>query len=226
MASNKKSEETIVDVADVYSKSESFINKNGKSLTTIFGIAVLAILAFFLYKKFVDSPKAKEASNEIWKAEYYLEKDSLDKALFGDGQYLGFEDIASDYSGTPSGNLANHYAGIIYMQKGEYGTAVDFLKKAEFDDIMLESERLGAVGDAYSQLGEYDNAATWYAKSISYSDNEFTAPIYLKKLGLVYEELGQTGKAYDTYSRLKEDFSASTSAKDIEKYIGRVSAGR
>ncbi|MEZ4738127.1 MAG: hypothetical protein R2818_01935 [Flavobacteriales bacterium] len=52
----------------------------------------------------------------IWKAEYYFEIDSLEKALNGDDQWPGFLTIADDFGSTPSGNLANYYLGTIYMQ--------------------------------------------------------------------------------------------------------------
>lgn len=221
--STKKSEETIVDVAEVYSKTESFINDNGRKLTyLIFGI-IAVIFAFFLYKKFVQEPKSKAAAAEIWKAEYYLEKDSLDLALNGDGEYLGFEDIAMDYPGTPTGNLANHYAGVCYIQKGDYATGINYLEKASFSDMMAEATRLGALGDAHVQSGDLATGASFYSKAISHSDNEFTAPIYLKKLALTYEELGEKGKAYDAFVRLKNEYANASVSRDIDKYIGRVS---
>lgn len=223
MASNKKSEETIVDISQAYSKSESFLNENGSKLTTVFAVVVLALLAFFAYKKFVVEPKAGEAAGEIWKAEYYYENQEFDKALNGTDMYPGFEEIAETYSGTPSGNLANHYAGIIYLEKGEYATAIDYLSKASFDDLMLEAARLGAIGDASVQLGDLATAASSYSKAVAHSDNELTAPIYLKKLALVHEENGDTGKALTAYKRLKSEYSATAPAKDVDKYIGRLS---
>jgi tetratricopeptide (TPR) repeat protein len=218
----KKTEETIVDVADVYSKTETFVNDNGQKMTYILGAIVALMLCFFLYKKFVMDPKGDEAATQIWKAEYYFEKDSFQLALNGTAEHLGFLDVADSYSGTETGNLANHYAGACYMNLGQYDQAIEYLDKASFGDMMVEATRLGTIGDAHVQLGNLSEGASFYSKSISHSENDFTTPIYLKKLALTYEEMGEKGKAYDTFVRLKEDFGATTTAKDIDKYIGRV----
>ena len=47
-----------------------------------------------------------------------LKSDSLNLALNGDGNYLGFIDIAKSYKFTKTGNLANYGAGICYLHLG------------------------------------------------------------------------------------------------------------
>jgi hypothetical protein len=43
----------------------------------------------------------------MFQAVYYFEADSLDKALNGDGNNLGFLEIIDEYSVTDAANLAN-----------------------------------------------------------------------------------------------------------------------
>ncbi len=74
---------------------------------------------------------------------------------------------------------------------------------SHFDALGLEATRLGAIGDCNVELGDYDGAISYFNKSVSFSDNEFTAPIYLKKAGLAYEKLGDNGKALSTYRRIQ-----------------------
>ena len=45
-----------------------------------------------------------------------------------DDQYLGFIDIADDYSSTKAGKLANYYAGLSYLYLGEFENAIDYLE--------------------------------------------------------------------------------------------------
>jgi tetratricopeptide (TPR) repeat protein len=87
-------------------------------------------------------------------AEKYLEMDSLKLALNGDGNYLGFLDIAKDYKLTNSGNLARYSAGICYLHLGKYNEAIDFLNKYSKKDKVIGSLAIGATGDAYVELGE------------------------------------------------------------------------
>ena len=49
--------------------------------------------------------------------------DSLNWALNGDGNNVGFLKIIDKYSGTPAGNLAHYYAGVCYLKKGDFSNA-------------------------------------------------------------------------------------------------------
>ncbi len=219
-----KSDETLLDVADAYSKTEKFVNNNGKNLTMALAVVVGLLLAFVAYKKFIVEPQNEEASQMIWKAEFYFEQDSLNLALNGDGNNYGFLEIIETYGGTPTGNLAKHYAGACYLNMGEFDLAMDYFQDCSFDDVMLESSRLGAIGDCYVNSGDFSNGVSYFDKSVSYSDNEFTAPIYLKKAGLAYEELGQNAKALQAFERIKKDYSNTTIGRGIEKHLARARA--
>src|SRR5690606_15985964 len=91
--STKSNEGKDLDIGEIYTKSELFLEKN-KTPVTIAVVAVLVIVGGLLgYKKFVSEPRAQEAQEMIWKAQYYFEIDSLDKAMNGDGNYLGFAQV-------------------------------------------------------------------------------------------------------------------------------------
>jgi tetratricopeptide (TPR) repeat protein len=128
---------------------------------------------------------------------------------------------------TESGKLANYYAGRALMDQGKYEDALDYLKDFSTKSEIVGPETYGLIGDCYSQLKQYDDAASYYEKAIDKSDNEFTAPMYLKKAGAVYEELGQPDKALKAYKTIKEKYKTSAQGGDIDKYIARaeVAAG-
>ena len=203
-------------------KTEQYIENNQKSLTIIV-LAIVVIVGLFLgYKKLYIAPKEAEAQVQIFPAEQYFEKDSFNLALFGDGNYLGFVDIISNYGPTKTGNLANYYAGICYRALGDYDLAIEHLKKFNPKDRMIGSVAYGSIGDCYVQLGRLDDAAKYYVKAANYGKNTFTTPLYLMKAGTVYEELGQFSEALKVYNRIKTDYSKSTEARDAEKHIARV----
>ena len=70
-------------------------------------------------------------------------------------------------------------------------------------------------------MKEYEKAVKYFKKA-SKEDNELTAPFYLKKLGVVYEELGEYGKAIEVYTIIKKEYFKSMQAADIDKYIERA----
>lgn len=218
----QKNDETIVDVEQVYSRSEKFYENNKKNIN-IAGITILAAVAlYFAFVNFYQKPRELEAQQLMWKAEYYFEVDSLNKAIAGDGNYLGFEYIANEYSGTKSANLANYYMGIAYYRLGDYTSAISLLKDANIKDDMISSVALGTIGDAYVELEQYQTALEYFTKAANNSDNEFTSPIYLKKKAILLENMGNYSEALATYKTIKKEYSNSAEGLEMDKYIARA----
>jgi tetratricopeptide (TPR) repeat protein len=216
--------EVIVDVQGVYSKTEEFIENNKKMLSMILGGAVVVIGLYFAYTQMYLGPKEIEAQSSIFMAEKYFENDSLDKAINGDGVNYGFIDIIDEYSGTKTANLAHYYLVISYLRTGAFEDAIEQLKAFSSDDIMISSIALGAIGDAYMELNNVDDAISYYEKAAKNNENELTTPMYLFKAGLAYEEKGNYTKAFDKYTQIKNDFSESSEGRTIEKYLARAEA--
>ena len=218
-----KKEETIIDVVEVYSKTERYIEENQKSLSIIVGVIVLIISGYFAYMKLYVGPLEIEAQSQMYVAEQYFEKDSLDRAIYGDGNYLGFIDIIDEYSVTPTGNLAHYYLGICYLKKGEYENAIEYLNGFDTDDQIIGPIATGAIGDAYMELGETKDAASYYLQAANDKENQFTTPIYLMKAALAYEDLNNYKKAIGIYEQIKEDYPETKEGREVEKYLARAS---
>jgi len=217
-----KTEDKIVAVEEALGRTEQFIEKNQKTLTITISVIIVIVLGFFGYTKFIVQPQEKEAQSQMFMAEMYFQKDSLDKALYGDGNYLGFIDIVDGYGITKSAKLANYYAGICLLKKGEFENAIDYLKNFSSNDHIVAPMALGAIGDAYSELKDFDNAASYYMKAANDDNNEFTSPTFFFKAGLTYEILKDYKNALKVYQRIQDDYKNSSEARDIEKYITRA----
>ena len=209
-------------VENALSKTEQYIEENQKSLTIIVAVIAVLVAVYLGYKKFYLAPTEKEAQAEMYVAQKYFEADSFRLALNGDGSYLGFLDIIDDYGATKSANLAQYYAGICYLKLGDYETAIEELKKFDANDVMVATIALGAIGDAYVELGELKEGLSFYLKAAARKKNDFTTPIYLKKAGLVYEEMGDYEKALEMYRNVEREYPGSQEAFDIDKYITAV----
>jgi tetratricopeptide (TPR) repeat protein len=158
----------------------------------------------------------------MYAAEMYFEQDSMQKALYGDGNALGFIDITNEFGVTKAGKLANYYAGICYLNLGEFENAIDYLKDYSLDDHIISAMALGAIGDAYLELKDVDAAAKYYEDAAKKDMNEFTAPTFYLKAGMTYEMLEDYGNALAMYQAIKENFGSSLEARDIEKTITRL----
>lgn len=217
-------EEKIHAVEEALSKSEKFIEKNQKILTIIIGSAVVIVLGIFAFQKLYIAPREKAAQGQLFMAQKYFEQDSLNKALNGDGQELGFLDIIDEYSMTKASNLAKYYTGIIYLKQGKFDDAITYLKKFDSDDEFVGPMAAGGIGDAYLELGQKDKALEYYQKASGMQDNDLTTPLYLMRAAFVYEDLGKFDKAVELYEKIQKEHVKSTEARDIEKYIEQAKA--
>jgi len=215
-------------------KTEDWISDNQNIILSVVGAIALGVLGYLGYDKFIAEPKAEEAMNEMYTAQKFFNdavtgeaKDSLyTLSLNGAGGKFGMVDIASEYGSTPAGNLANYYAGMAYLNLKDYTNAVKYLSEFSADDPVLEPVAKGGVGDAFVQLNQLEDALDYYEQAISASTNDYTTPLYLFKAANVAQSLGLSDKALEYFQRIKNEFSDSDQAKDIDVFIGRAEAGK
>ena len=218
---SKKEEQIQENVGNIISSSESFIEKNQNKILIGVGVVVLVVLAIMAFRNFYQEPREIAAENAMYKAQEYFAVDSFRVALEGDGaNVMGFKEIASEYGITKSGNLATAYTGICYFKLGKYQDAVKYLSQYDGSDNYLKTSVVGSTGDSYAELGELDKAQSFYKKAIAHK-NEL-APIYLKKAGVLYETKGEHAEAEKMYLLIKDNYSTSNEAYDIDKYLARV----
>lgn len=201
-----------------------FTQENRKSLIFIASAVVALILVYVLYQKLYLAPREEKAAGQMHVAQDFWAQKQWDKAIKGDAGYPGFEKIIADYSNTKAANLAHFYLGVAYLNKGEYRKAIDSFTDFRADDSMVAAEALGNTGDAYVELKEYDKAAGFFKKAADKASNDFLSPLYLKKLGVVFEAQNDNKSAADTYKQIKSDYPTSAEAQSIDAYIARTEA--
>ena len=101
---------------------------------------------------------------------------------------------------------------------------VEYLKKYRTSSELLKPISLGALGDAYCQLKDYDEAIKYYLKSARCKKNTFTSPFFYMKAAQTYEFIKEYEKALKLYQKIKKDYPKSQQAGNIDKYIGRIDA--
>jgi len=211
------------EVGEIVSRSEKFIENNKKNITYSL-VAIAAIIAAVIgYQQLYKIPKSNNAAVAIFKGEFYLQKDSFNLALHGNGiDYDGFEYIIKQYNGTKAGNLAKAYAGICYFRIGDMESAIRHLKTFKTKEDYISPVIIGLIGDCYVEAGDIQQGITWFEKAAAKANNDFLSPIYLKKAGIAYENLHEFDKAIKAYTAIKEKHAASMEAMDIDKYIVRA----
>ncbi len=204
------------------SVAQDFIERNKNLVQYVGGtLAAIIVLGFFGYNYFTG--QNQEAQEEMFRAVFYFEKDSLDLALYGDGDItLGFEDIVDDYGYTEAGNLAKYYAGACHLKMGNFEEAVDFLKDFSGDDLFVQARAYCLIGDAYMEMDEFGDAIDYYKRASDYKPNKSFTPMYLMKLGLAYETVNNWEAAAEAYGRIISEFPGSTELNDAKKFKARA----
>lgn len=208
---------------DFFTKAENFFEQNKKALSIGGGVAAVALLALIAFYGFYLPGQEKAAQEQMFRAQQYFEQDSFRLALNGDGNYDGFLAIASEYGFTKAANLSHYYAGISYLRIGEYDNAITHLKKfSPKGEPVVCAMAKGALGDAYSEKNEMDEAVSYYKKAAEETKNELITPYYLFKAGLALKVQGKKDDALKLFRQIKNEYPESTEGREIDKYIAMV----
>lgn len=210
------------------SKTEDWVARNQNIIIGLVASIALITVGYLAYQKFIVAPKEDEAANEMFVAQQNFQKatdgvasDSLYKlSLNGSEGKFGFIKIASEYSGTDAGNLANYYAGMAYLNTGKYTEAIDYLGKFSSEDVVLSALAKGAIGDAYSQNNQPKEALENYLKAAETNKNDFTTPRFLLKAGKTALALGNKEDALKYFTDIKDNFEATPEGASVDVLIG------
>ncbi len=228
---NSTTAEVFNTLDETASRSEQFVIKNQKTIFIILGLIVAGILGYLAYQKYVKAPKEKVAADELAFPKAYFEDAlttsvAVDSLLVlglegADGKY-GFVDIASEFSGTKAGNLANYYAGISYLKLKNYKEAIDYLEDFSSDDELLGPTAKGAIGDAFADINQPKDAFDYYMKAAELRENNFSTPLYLFKAANTAMEFENYSKALDLFKKIKKEYPSAPEAKNIDIYINKA----
>ncbi len=224
MAKKEESKDLLENAEVIQEKLEGIENWAERNPKIIIGIAAVIILlagGFFGWRYYIGNQEG-QAQKEMFQAVHYFESDSLNLALNGDGNNLGFLQIIDDYGMTDAGNLANFYAGAIYLKQGKFPLAIVYLKDFKANDLLVQARAYSLIGDAYMEQKDYDNASDWYNKASAYKPNKQFTPTYLLKAALAYEKLNKNDKAIEAYQVIIDKYWDSSEVQYAKKYKARL----
>ncbi len=201
--------------------AESWLESNPKTVVGLAAAVLLLVGGYFGFQYYKQSQNVL-AQKEMFQAVFYFESDSLDRALNGDGNNLGFLNIVEDYGITDAGNLANYYAGVCYLKQGKYELARLFLEDFSSSDLLVQARAYSLIGDSYMEEQKYEEAATFYSKAANYEPNKYFSPSYLMKEALAYEKLNQNDKAKAAYEKVITQYWDSGEFQNARKLKARL----
>ena len=215
-----RAEKNFENIGEALTTSEQFLEKNQRSILIGLLIVILAVGAYLAYHYLHKVPRNEKAQAALFKGERYFQQGEDSIAIFGNGNdFIGFEEVISQYRGTKSADLAHAYAGLSYNRMGNNEKALEHLNKFKGGDLLITPAVTGALGDVYMNMDETDKAITHFLRAARSADNEMLSPIYYKKAGEAYLTLSDYDKAIETFQRIKENYLNSPEAQEADKYI-------
>ncbi len=210
------------------SKTEEWVEKNQKTIFIILGAVALVTILWLVYDKVFAGPKEDEAAAEMFQAEKYFTQavdaptasDSLyNLSLKGGEGKLGFLGVIENYSGTDAANNAQYFAGMAYLNMGKYKQAVEHLDNFKSKDEVLTAMAKGGMGDAFAQLGDNAQAIKYYEEAVKAVDNDMTSPRFMFKAAQLLLAGNKKAEALKYFNEIKEKYSTSQEAMNIDAYI-------
>ena len=212
-------ERPIEAVEETLSKAEKLFHTYQKQLTYAVGDIIAIVALAWGYQEFIVKPAEEEAQLELYAAQDVFSQDSLRLALNGNAEFMGFLDIADEYSGTKAGNLANYYAGLCYLGMGNAQEAIDYLEDFDGDGTFLDIIATGAIGDAFADLNQPEEAQEFYVKAAGFDANDFFTPFFLSKAAIAAEVNEDFSAALKYTKRIKEEFPTSAEGANADALI-------
>ncbi len=211
-----------VKIENALGQTEVWFEKNWKTVTIIVASVLVVAAGIYAYEGLYKEPQGKKAADAMFVAQQLFAQEDYATALNGDGNNLGFAEVADSYKGTREAHLAAHYAGICMLKEGDLDGALDYLSRYKptrgVPNAIINAQNEGLKGDIYVQKGDHATAISHFRKAVDAADNMLTAPVYLKKLGLALEATGDYAAAAVAYRRVAEDYPTSLEAREIEKF--------
>jgi tetratricopeptide (TPR) repeat protein len=215
-------EEEDINIGDAYSKAEKFLDEKKQPVGIAVGVVIALILGVFYYFNMYLPPLQKNASEDVYQAQKAFEVDSFELAMYGNGEFIGFEEVIETYGSTDIGNTSKYYMAVSLMHTGAYEDAIDYYKSYSPADHITRALKEGGIGDCLVQLDAYEDAITAYEKAANAYVNDFSTPIYLKKAGIISEEIMDYKSAVKFYERISDQYPNSQEGRDIEKYLAHA----
>jgi tetratricopeptide (TPR) repeat protein len=196
--------------------------ENNSKLVIGAAVGVALLVAGYFGFQYYKSNQNESAQRDMFQAVYFFEADSLDKALNGDGNDLGFLDIIEEYGVTDAANLANYYAGAIYLKQGKFNVARMYLEDFSSNDLLVQARAYSLIGDTYMEENNFEEAAKFYNKAANYKPNKFFSPTYLMKEALAYEKANKIAEAKEAYDKVINQYWDSSEYQKARKMKARL----
>lgn len=226
--SKLKKEDLEQDILIEYSSRFMHFYENNKAAVIGGGIGLVLAVGLIIGYIIYSGNQEVEASNLLGIAEQELLQGNYQEALNGNEEdfTLGFIQIADNYSGTKSGNLAHYYSAIAEYEMGNYEQALIYIQEYDIPEGILGVAPISMHANLLVELERYEEAAALFERAAGWDENSSTTPYNLYKAAEAHSEAGNTEEALAHIETIINDYPNSQQLAQAERLRGfLVNAG-
>lgn len=206
-------------------KFTQFFQANKKAILTVAGVIVASVAGGYYWAYEYIPKQENEAGKALAPLHYYFKNDSMNIVINGDKarKITSAKVVADKYGSTEKGKEAALMLSIAYMSEKKFQEALDYIDKVDANDDILSASVLNMKAVCYSNLGDVEKAASYFAKAGDKAENEFSAEYY-KRAGIHYESVKDYENALKYYQIIADKYPTTGVGSDIQKFVYKMKA--
>ena len=224
--SKLKKEEIEQDILIEYSSRFMHFYQTNKAAVIGGGVGIVLVIGLIIGYVIYSGQQEQEASVLLGMAEQELMMGNYETALYGNDEEftLGFVQIANNYSGTDSGNLAHYYAAVSEFELGNYQDALSYIEDFTPPKGILGVSAIALHANILLELENFTEAAEQYERAAEWDENNATTPANLFEAAQAYQRADNIQMATTHLQRIVNEFPNSSQAPRAERTLGNIAA--
>lgn len=225
--SKLKKDELEQDILIEYSSRFMHFYQTNKAAVIGGGVGIVLVIGLIIGYIFYSGQQEQEASVLLGMAEQEMMMGNYETALYGNDEEftLGFVQIANNYSGTDSGNLAQYYAAVSEFELGNYQDALTYIEDFTPPKGILGVAPISLHANILLELEDFTAAAEQYERAAEWDENSSTTPANLFEAAQAYQRADNTQMARTHLERIVDEYPSSMQASRAQRILGRLTAG-
>jgi tetratricopeptide (TPR) repeat protein len=201
-------------------KFNTFFQENQMKIYIGAAVLALIVVAAVLYsnKKENDNLMAATLLTKViplYDAAQYEQAIAGDKAQ----NITGLKEIVDRYEGTEQGETAKIYLANCYLLTGKLDEAYELYDDYSGSNPLLTATSLAGKAAYYEAKGEYEDAAEFYRKAASVTEENPSNPEYLLKAGIALLNANQKEDAKKLFLKIQEEYKDYPQMQEVNRYL-------
>ena len=209
-------------VTSFYKSQEFFEEHKQKIIIVVSAIAVVILAITWYFNKITeDNILAAEKLSQIITS---FEQGQFQKAIDGEPgtQLVGLKNIVENYGSTEQGEIAKIYLANSYYSLGDFDEALKYFNDYSGDSKLHQSTAYAGIAGCYENKSNFEKAAEYYERAADTYDLQSQTANFLLNASINYIKLGNNNQAKTLLERIKSDYSTSSAAREVEKYLSQI----